>query len=100
MVLELAEKMVKDLKKTLYNLLNVKSKPVEFNDNTLMYFGENKGTKLANLPDHHCRWLLRQDWIKDHKDDFLVLWCLSGTMWQKATYPFAKQMSHASPFDG
>jgi len=29
MVIELAEKMVKDLKKTLDNLLNVKSKPVE-----------------------------------------------------------------------
>ncbi len=29
MVIELAEKMVKDLKKTLDSLLNVKSKPVE-----------------------------------------------------------------------
>ena len=29
MVIELGEKMVKDLKKTLDNLLNVKSKPVE-----------------------------------------------------------------------
>ncbi len=35
-------------------------------DNSLMYFGSHKGKKLANLPDEYCRFLLKQNWIKDH----------------------------------
>ena len=54
-------------KKKKKTLRAAKSKPVEFDDNTLMYFGKHKNTKLANLPDHYCLWLLEQDWIKDHK---------------------------------
>ena len=36
-------------------------------DDSLMYFGIHKGTKLANLPDVYCRFLLSQDWIKSHE---------------------------------
>ena len=50
-----------------------KAKPVKFNDDTLMYFGGHKGTKLGNLPDHYCRWLLKQDWIKKHDGLFTYL---------------------------
>jgi hypothetical protein len=42
------------------------SKPVELTGTSLMAWGKWKGTKLDNLPDHYCRWLLEQDWIKDH----------------------------------
>ena len=35
-------------------------------DESLMYFGEHKGEKLANLPDSYCRWLLKQSWISTH----------------------------------
>jgi uncharacterized protein (DUF3820 family) len=38
-----------------------------FTDDTIMYFGEHKGKKLANLPDSYCRFLLSQDWIKKHE---------------------------------
>ena len=44
----------------------VKTKPVELTGGSLMAFGKHKGTKLDNLPDHYCRWLLSQDWIKEH----------------------------------
>lgn len=45
-----------------------RKKTVEFTltDNSLMYFGPHKGKKLANLSNHYCRWLLIQDWIKEH----------------------------------
>ena len=35
-------------------------------DESLMYFGTHKGEMLANLPDHYCKWLLLQSWIKSH----------------------------------
>lgn len=53
------------------NKSTFKKKP--FDDNTLMYFGEHKDTKLANLSDHYCRWLLKQDWIKEHKELYAYL---------------------------
>lgn len=35
-------------------------------DESLMYFGQHKGSKLANCPDSYLKWLLSQDWIKSH----------------------------------
>lgn len=42
-------------------------------DESLMYFGQYKGEKLANLPDHYCRFLLRQNWIKAHEGLYAYL---------------------------
>lgn len=30
--------------------------------------------------------------IKQYKDNFKILWCLSGSMWQKAIYPWSKDV--------
>jgi len=49
-------------------------------DNSLMYFGKHKGTKLANLPDDYCRWLLKQDWIKSHEALYTYLLEIENTL--------------------
>lgn len=49
-------------------------------DESLMYFGAYKGTKLANLPDSYCSWLLKQDWIKDHEALYAYLIDIEDTL--------------------
>lgn len=43
----------------------------EYTDETIISFGMHKGTKLGNLPDHYCRWLLSQNWIKNKHNEKL-----------------------------
>lgn len=49
-------------------------------DDSLMYFGKHKGTKLANLPDDYCSWLLKQDWIKNHEALYAYLIEIENTL--------------------
>ena len=49
-------------------------------DESLMYFGEHKGKKLANLPDSYCAWLLKQDWIKSHEALYAYLLDIENTL--------------------
>ncbi len=34
-------------------------------DDTLMYFGKWKGTRLGEVPDSYWRWFLGQEWCDD-----------------------------------
>ena len=57
------------------------SKPTfTLTDESLMYFGKHKGEKLANLPDDYCRWLLNQDWIKEHEALYAYLIEIENTL--------------------
>ena len=49
-------------------------------DESLMYFGNHKGTKLANLPDSYCAWLLKQNWIKEHEALYAYLIDIEDTL--------------------
>lgn len=50
------------------------NKPVKVTDESLMEFGVHKNTKVGNLPDHYCRWLIMQDWMQDGRPEHVELY--------------------------